>query len=79
MPTVLRKEGYRFFFFSNEHLPRHVHVAKGEGEARILLEPEIDIDNFFQFKTQELRRILEITLENHTYLIEKWDETFDQS
>ncbi|WP_339864042.1 DUF4160 domain-containing protein [uncultured Algoriphagus sp.] len=28
MPTVLRENGYRFFFYSNEHLPKHTHVEK---------------------------------------------------
>ncbi|MGB0788697.1 MAG: DUF4160 domain-containing protein [Marinirhabdus sp.] len=30
MPTVLRLRGYRFFFYSNEHLPIHVHVENSE-------------------------------------------------
>ena len=30
MPTVLRIEGFRFFFFSDEHDPSHIHVEKGE-------------------------------------------------
>jgi hypothetical protein len=30
MPTLLDKDGYKFFFYANEHLPKHVHVLKGE-------------------------------------------------
>ena len=36
MPTILRLEGYRFFFYSNEGSPReppHVHVERGDGDA----------------------------------------------
>jgi Domain of unknown function (DUF4160) len=30
MPTILRINGYRFFFYSNENdEPAHVHVEKG--------------------------------------------------
>jgi hypothetical protein len=29
MPTVFIKDGFRFFFYSNEHRPIHVHVRKG--------------------------------------------------
>ncbi|MBQ7252826.1 MAG: DUF4160 domain-containing protein [Kiritimatiellae bacterium] len=29
MPTVLSQDGYRFYFFSNEHEPMHVHVKCG--------------------------------------------------
>ena len=44
MPTGLRRDGFRFAFFSNEGHPReppHVHVIAGEHEANIWLEPEI--------------------------------------
>ena len=30
MPTVLRVDGFRFFFFSNEHTPEHIHIEKGD-------------------------------------------------
>ncbi|WP_456430322.1 DUF4160 domain-containing protein, partial [Nitratifractor sp.] len=38
MPTVLRKDGFRFFFYSDEHTPSHIHVEKGEAYARIELD-----------------------------------------
>lgn len=38
MPTVFEKDGYRFFFYSNEHEPIHVHVRYGEGEAVFSVE-----------------------------------------
>jgi hypothetical protein len=38
MPTLLRVEGFRFFFFSNEgQEPPHVHVSKGDGVAKLWL------------------------------------------
>ena len=40
MPTVLRVEGYRFFFFSNEgQEPPHVHVERGDAYAKLWLGP----------------------------------------
>ena len=30
MPTVLRIDGYRFFFFSDEHTPEHIHIEKAD-------------------------------------------------
>ena len=38
MPTVFREDGYRFFFFSDEHLPEHIHVEKGDGYMRVELK-----------------------------------------
>ena len=34
MPTLFRAFGLRFFFYSNEHLPIHVHVSNSDGEAK---------------------------------------------
>lgn len=35
MPTILRKLGFRFFFYSNEgNEPPHVHVEKDKGNGK---------------------------------------------
>lgn len=40
MPTVLRKNGYRFYLFaSDRNEPCHIHVAKGDGVGKVWLEP----------------------------------------
>ncbi|MFT4176526.1 MAG: DUF4160 domain-containing protein [Luteolibacter sp.] len=33
MPTVFCEDGFRFFFYSNDHKPIHVHVRYQGGEA----------------------------------------------
>ena len=35
MPTLFEIFGMRFFFYSLEHLPIHVHVENGDGRAKI--------------------------------------------
>ena len=37
MPTLLNQNGFKFFFYSNEHEPKHIHVVKGDGFAKIEL------------------------------------------
>ncbi|WP_462322660.1 DUF4160 domain-containing protein [Halochromatium sp.] len=27
MPTLLIQDGFKFFFYANEHEPKHVHVS----------------------------------------------------
>ena len=47
MPTVLRTDGFRFFFYSNEGDPRepvHIHVMKDGAEAKFWVEPEVRLD-----------------------------------
>lgn len=34
MPTLLKINGFKFFFYSNEHEPKHIHVLKGEEFAK---------------------------------------------
>jgi len=39
MPTVLRKNGFRFYFFSNEgQEPPHVHVDNADQTMKVWLE-----------------------------------------
>lgn len=42
MPTVLRVDGYRFFFYRDEGNPReppHIHAVSGEKSAKFWLDP----------------------------------------
>jgi hypothetical protein len=34
MPKIYEYIGFVFFFYSNEHLPIHVHISKGENESK---------------------------------------------
>ncbi|WP_293872349.1 DUF4160 domain-containing protein [Flavobacterium sp.] len=38
MPTVFYTDGFRFFFYSNEHLPKHIHIEKAEKTAKFTIE-----------------------------------------
>ncbi len=75
-PTVLRKDGYRFFFFSREETRMHVHVHTANGEAKFWLEPQIELargHRLTQVQLQEIRQIIE---EHHDSLIAAWRRHF---
>jgi hypothetical protein len=77
MPTVLRIDGYRFFFYSNENNePAHIHVEKGDAEGKIWLEPLMSVAYFKSFNTREQNDILEIVEKNFQIFIQKWYEYF---
>ncbi len=40
MPEILRIFGMRFFFYSREHEPIHVHVKNADGRAKFDILPE---------------------------------------
>lgn len=72
MPTILIKNGFRFFFYSNEgNEPPHIHVIGKGGEAKIWLNP-IEITYVYNFGFVERRQILIITQENVNLFMNEW-------
>jgi hypothetical protein len=77
MPTLLRINGCRFFFYSNENNePAHVHVEKGDAVGKIWLEPSVEVSYFKGFNSSEQNDILNITETNSKIFIKKWYEHF---
>ena len=72
MPTILRKNGFSFFFYSNEHPPIHVHVEKGDGDAKFNLEPLVELVESHGLKTRELSDAEEIINEHFGQFIDAW-------
>jgi len=56
MPRIFEKDGFSFFFYSNEHLPVHVHVRYGAGEAVFNIEDHIELRTSHGLKLQELSK-----------------------
>lgn len=77
MPTVLLINGFRFFFYMNEHLPVHIHVSKGGAHAKVILVPEVELLINQGFKVREVREIIDIVVEHYDYIIQKWYEAFN--
>lgn len=79
MPTLWREDGFRYFFFSNEGSPRepvHVHVEKGEAQARFWLRPDVSVAYNEGYDARTLRRLM-ATVEAKRARIERaWHEYF---
>lgn len=73
VPTVLRKDGFDMVIRSNDHEPGHVHAFEGEGEATINLDP-VELKHIWNMKRQVARKAKRIVLENHEYLLLRWEE-----
>lgn len=76
MPTIVVIEGFRFFFYSNEHQPTHVHVRHGSGEACFEMEPAVELRDSKGMSVAELRKALRLVQENKQLFLEKWNEFF---
>jgi hypothetical protein len=79
VPTVLRIEGFRLYFYSHKpNEPPHVHIDRGECSAKVLLEPVAFARNL-GFRAGELTRILRIVREHRAELLEGWHGHFGHS
>lgn len=77
MPTIFEIFGLRFFFFSDEHQPVHVHVVKGDARAKIETYPEIKLVYNKGLKAQDLKRALELAEMYKEEINETWKRYFD--
>ena len=76
MPTVFKREGYRFFFFSRESRePMHVHVEKAEKYAKFWLEGLVLARNR-GFRSHELVAIRRLVATHRAEIKERWHEHF---
>ena len=75
MPTIFRKDGYRFFFFSDEHLPKHIHIEKGDSYIRIELE-DLQVTHRYKISQKEIKKIVNIVKQNQSLLLGAWNEYF---
>lgn len=74
MPRVFEKDGYRFFFYSNEHRPIHVHVRYGSGEAVFNIEPKVELRESNGLKVKELAKAETLAEEHRGLIIQTWNE-----
>ena len=75
-PTVLRKDGFRLFFFSREEPGMHVHVDGAEGEAKFWLEPGIGLAYNHGLKPRQLAMAEAIVRQHEQEVRNAWRRHF---
>jgi hypothetical protein len=76
MPTVLRVDGFRFFFYSLDRFePPHVHIEYGDKLAKYWLVP-VELAESRRFRSHELTWVRAMVIANRTVLLEAWHEYF---
>ena len=78
MPKVFEQDGYRFFFYSNDHRPIHINVRYGGGEAVFEMERGVELRESQGLKVRELARAEELATERRGLIIQRWHEHFDR-
>ncbi len=77
MPTLFRAFGIRFFFYSNEHKPIHIHVRNADGEAKFNMDAMDWIENK-GIKNKDLKLSEFLIEENKDLIIKSWKKYFDK-
>ncbi len=76
MPTVLRTQGFRFYFYSHEGgEPAHVHIDRGGASAKIWLQA-VSVAGNAGFAAKDLGTALRLTRKHQSQLLEAWNEFF---
>jgi hypothetical protein len=75
LPTILKIDGFRFFFFSNEHSPEHIHIEKGDTYARIELE-SLKVTDSYNLDSKDLKKLVALVKKNKEKLQGDWNEYF---
>ena len=78
MPKIFEKDGYRFFFYSNEHRPVHVHVRYGGGEAVFEVEQGVELRESQGLKVRELAKAEGLATEHRELILQRWHERFNR-
>ena len=80
MPEIFRIFGMRFFFYSREHEPIHVHVKNSDGKAKFDITKEgIVLVKNEGIKTKDIKAAEMVLEENKELAIEKWNEYFGKN
>jgi hypothetical protein len=60
MPTLLNIFGLRFYFYSDEHEPIHVHIENSDGKAKINLLPLVEVVENRNIKLKDVKKALAV-------------------
>jgi hypothetical protein len=71
MPTILRQDGFRFFFYSREgNEPPHIQVVGHDGEMKVWLNT-LTVAKVFNLSPKHQKQVMEIVSQNRDLLIQK--------
>lgn len=79
MPELFREYGFRFFFYSNEHEPIHIHISKGRSKAKFVYIAEQErfiLHSSNGFKVSELATMQEVIDKKTNVICENWKSLF---
>lgn len=78
MPELFRKYGFRFYFYTNEHEPIHVHVSKNDGDAKFIITEtgKVELKYAYNLKLKEVVKAQKLAEEHKEMIITAWISYF---
>lgn len=77
MPEIFRKFGFRFYFYSDEHQPIHVHVRNADGEIKLnIVAEKILLIRNYGMKSKDVKIAKELAKTYREEIIMDWIKHF---
>ena len=78
MPTLLILFGLRFYFYTRDHEPIHIHVKSSDGEAKFEIEEDLRLVYNNELKLKDVKLAESILEENKENFIKEWKRVFGE-
>jgi hypothetical protein len=62
---------------SREEERLHIHVQSADGEAKVWIDPEIELARNYVLSDQDLSRVLQLVIEHEQEIRDAWHRHFD--
>lgn len=82
MPVFKKIDGFEIVIYPNDHLPKHVHVFKNDGELKINPNPVGELPEIISglrtMGKKDGRKAFRLVVEYQAELLEMWDKYHDE-
>ena len=78
IPTLLILFGLRFYFYTRDHEPIHIHVKSSDGEAKFEIEEDLRLVYNNGLKPKDVKLAESILEENKENFIKEWKRFFGE-
>ncbi len=72
MPEILRLFGLKFYIYTRDHEPPHVHVVSQDGEAKFLVADEVSLIENVRMKPKDVKLAESIIEDNKDLIQTRW-------
>lgn len=72
MPEILRLFGLKFYIYTRDHQPPHVHVVSLDGMAKFAISEEIELLDNAGMKSKDVKLAESIIEDNKGNILNEW-------